>query len=94
MRQAELDAPDEDPEAKRTMGRYVDRNEGQKMGKITKKKWHIIDPRTSKIVPYWDGVGMVRARAARPCAPAASNARSTRRGHGAAEALGWRTLAR
>jgi len=58
MRQAELDAPDEDPEAKRTMGRYVDRNEGQKMGKITKKKWHIIDPRTSKIVPYWDGVGM------------------------------------
>jgi len=58
MRQAELEATDDDPETRRTMGRYVDKNEGQKMGRITKKKWYIIDPRTSKVIPYWDAVGM------------------------------------
>jgi len=54
MRQAELDA--EGLEAERTIGVYETKK--AKMGKITKKKWFIVDPRTSKFVPYWDAIGM------------------------------------
>ena len=30
------------------------------LSKITKKKWYIVDPRSSKLIPYWDAIGMVR----------------------------------
>lgn len=43
-------------EAVRTQGKYEEKK--GKIGKITKKKWYIIDPRSSKIISYWDGIGM------------------------------------
>ena len=58
LRQAELEAKDL-TESDRTMGVYVPK-EG-KIGKITSKPWYIVDPRTSKFVPWWDGIGTVRA---------------------------------
>ena len=70
MRRAEEQAGD--MEAVRTLGVYEERK--HKLGKITKKKWFIIDPRTSNFIPYWDAVGMVRtvaAAAARGRRPAA-----------------------
>jgi hypothetical protein len=45
--------------AERTMAVYTEKQE--KRGKITKKPWYIIDPRTSKFISYWDGISMVPA---------------------------------
>ena len=61
MRAAEADAG----EAERTLGTY-EKKEG-KIGRITQKKWFIVDPRSSKIVPYWDAVGIVRCSPACNC---------------------------
>lgn len=44
--------------AERTIGQYEEKK-GGKIGKITKKSWYIIDPRTSGFITYWDGFGMV-----------------------------------
>jgi hypothetical protein len=59
LEEAERLAAESGEEAVRTIGKY-EAKEG-KVGKITKKKWYIVDPRSSKVVPYWDGIGMVRA---------------------------------
>ena len=48
MRRAEEQAGD--MEAVRTLVVYEERK--HKLGKITKKKWFIIDPRTSNFIPY------------------------------------------
>ena len=61
MRAAEADAG----EAERTLGTY-EKKEG-KIGRIPQKKWFIVDPRSSKIVPYWDAVGIVRCSPACNC---------------------------
>ena len=74
LRQAEEDA--EGLEAERTIGVYEEKK--QKIGKITKKPDHIIDPRTSKLIPYWDAIGMVRCRRPPPRAWAAHAAVSQR----------------
>ena len=54
MRIAEEEA--EGMTAVRTEGQYEAKK--GKYGKITKKQWYIIDPRTSKFTTYWDAVGM------------------------------------
>lgn len=54
MRRAEEEG--EGLEAERTLGVYEEKK--AKIGKITKKAWCIIDPRTSKFVTYWDAIGM------------------------------------
>ena len=56
LRRAEEEG--ENMEADRTIGVYEEVK--IKAAKITKKPWFVIDPRTSKLVPYWDGVGTVR----------------------------------
>ena len=60
---AELRALERNAEApgERTIGVYEERKPAKK-GKITKKPWYIIDPRTNKYMGYWDGISMVRAR--------------------------------
>ena len=60
MAEAERLADEEGVVAVRTQGQYEEKK--GKIGKITKKKWYIIDPRSSKIISYWDGIGMVRCR--------------------------------
>lgn len=55
--EAEREAMESGMEAVRTQGKYEEKK--GKIGKITKKKWYIIDPRSSKIISYWDGIGMV-----------------------------------
>lgn len=60
MADAEREAEEMGLEAVRTQGKYEEKK--GKIGKITKKKWYIIDPRSSKIISYWDGIGMVRTR--------------------------------
>ena len=62
LRRAEEEAENVEAEG-RTLGVYEEKK--GKIGKITKKPWFIIDPRSSKFVPYWDGIGMVR-RAHKP----------------------------
>lgn len=56
MADAEREAAEMGLEAVRTQGKYEEKK--GKIGKITKKKWYIVDPRSSKLVPYWDAVGM------------------------------------
>ena len=59
---------DEAGEPIRTMGKYEEKK--GKIGKITKKPCYIIDPRSSKFVPWWDAIGTVRTpsrRRLRPC---------------------------
>ena len=46
--------------AVRTMGVYTEKAP-QKKGKITKKPWYIIDPRTSRLIAYTDALSMVCA---------------------------------
>jgi len=43
-------------EAIRSVGMYEEQRGTR--GKIQKKPWYIIDPRTSKFVSYWDGISM------------------------------------
>ena len=43
--------------AVRTRGTYEEKKETR--GKIKKKPWYIIDPRTSKFMGYWDAISMV-----------------------------------
>ena len=43
-------------EADRTIGVYEEVK--IKAAKITRKPWFVVDPRTSKLVPYWDSVGI------------------------------------
>ena len=59
MAEAEAEAEASGAVAVRTQGQYEEKK--GKVGKITKKKWYIIDPRASKFIPYWDGIGMVRS---------------------------------
>ena len=46
-------------EAERTVGLYTQKRGVR--GKVKKKPWYIIDPRTSRFMPYWDGISMVCA---------------------------------
>jgi len=57
MAEAEAEAEASGAVAVRTQGQYEEKK--GKVGKITKKKWYIIDPRASKFIPYWDGIGML-----------------------------------
>jgi hypothetical protein len=43
--------------AVRTRGTYEEKKETR--GKIKRKPWYIIDPRTSKFMGYWDAISMV-----------------------------------
>lgn len=52
-----LERSADDP-AVRTMGVYTEKAP-QKKGRITKKPWYIIDPRTSKVIAYTDGLSMM-----------------------------------
>ena len=45
--------------AERTMGVYEEKAQG-KAGRITKKPYFIMDPRTNKYLGYWDAISMVR----------------------------------
>jgi len=56
MRRAEREA-EESPDLGVREG-FEKKKEG-KVGRITKKPWYIIDPRSSKVVPYWDATGML-----------------------------------
>ena len=78
MAAAEQEAAEMGLEAVRTQGKYEEKK--GKIGKITKKKWYIIDPRSSKIISYWDGIGMVCAALLLQCSPHAAADR--RRGRG------------
>ena len=64
-------------EAVRTEGMY-EAKQGTR-GKIQKKPWFIIDPRTSKFVGYWDGISMVSNRPPPPNSLAAGAQRSATR---------------
>jgi len=55
LRRANEEANDMAP-PERTHGLYEERK--GKIGKITRKKWYIVDPRSSRLVQYWDAVGM------------------------------------
>ena len=57
LRRAEED--NEGMTADRTIGQYEEKK--GKIGKITKKNWYIIDPRTSSFITYWDAFGTVSA---------------------------------
>ena len=54
---ARIEAEADGEEAVRTEGMYEERRGTR--GKIQKKPWFIIDPRTSKFISYWDGISMV-----------------------------------